>query len=202
MNEREAHPEGTPRERLPWVVTPWLQPFWYAYLAFSWWRAGAGELSGAGAAGLQVALVPVGKLAGALSESAFYALWWRGRGHRLPYWRFFCAVASASLADVFAVSLAQRVKEAPALTACLAPLAGLHVLGSSAFASPSLRVAFGGLGLLTALRLGITASAQSRAMGIRAIDATATTVIVWLLTRIVTWWATDLLRGRSPLPVG
>lgn len=203
MNERDAHELTRPDERLPWVVKPWLQPFWYAYLAFSWWRAGAAESAGANLSGAAAALLPLAKLAGALSEAAFYALWWRGRHLRLPYWRFFCVVASASLADVFSIGLAQRAREGPAAaSAWLAPIAGLQLLGARAFASSSLRVAFGGLGALALVRLGMTAGAQARATGARATEAVATTAIVWLLCRIATWWVTDLLRGRSPLPIG
>ena len=203
MSEREAHRPEPRDDRLPWLVRPWLQPFWYAYLAFSWWGAGVAETAGAKLSAPAAALVPAGKLAGALSEAAFYALWWRGRGRRLPYWRFLCVVVSASLADVVAIGLAQRARDgSPATSAWLAWVAGLRLLGAGAFGSPSLRVAFGGFGLLTLLRLGMTASAQSRATGVRAAEAFATTAIVWLLCRIAAWWVTDLLRGRSPLPIG
>jgi hypothetical protein len=204
MNEREEHPvlPASP-QALRWGMTPWVQPFWYAFLAYSWWRAGMGEAARVGAAAASAALVPAAKLAGLLSEAAFYVIWWRSRGRRLPYWRFFCVIASASLADVLAISVAERAHGAPwAVRTALAWVAGLHLLGDRAFASPSLRVAFGSLGLLTALRIGITATAQSRAVGARLAEAFAGTALVWLLGRIVTWWVTDLLRGSSPLPIG
>src|SRR5262249_45271316 len=75
MNERqEQGPQAASRPRLEWMVAPWLQPFWYAYLAHSWWHVAettsAGRLTNGGA------LVAASKLAGSLTEAAFYVLWW------------------------------------------------------------------------------------------------------------------------------
>jgi len=189
---------------LPWALAPGWQLFWYAYLAFCWWQVGIGEVARAGtaSAAAAAALVPAGKLAGFLSEAAFYCLWWRGGGRRLPYWRFFCVVASASLADVLAIRLAEMAHTAsPALAAWLPPLAGLQAWRGGEWGSPGLRVTFGTLGILTAVRIGVTAHAQSRALGIRGAVALVWTAVVWVLGRIALLWITDLARGRSPLPV-
>ena len=197
---QRASAAGSPR--LAWLVSPWLQPFWYGYLAFAWWQVGVGEASHAGtaSAATAAALVPAGKLAGALSEAGFYRLWWRGRG--LPYWRFFCVVASASLADVFSANLLGRARATTAAArAIAAALAGPVALGGSWFASPGPRLVLGGLGLLTAVRIAITANAQAKGAGVRRPVALGWTVLVWTLGRLGTWWIADLARGRSPLPV-
>jgi hypothetical protein len=213
MSEREHLPQETQPERalesdaarspaLPWAVAPGWQPFWY--LGFCWWQAGVGELARAGTASAAsaAALVPAGKLAGFLSEATFYWLWWRGGGRRLPYWRFFCVVASASLADVLAIRLAEIAHTAsPAFAAWGAALAGLQAWRGDAWGSPALRITFGTLGILTAARIGVTAHAQARALGIRGAVALAWTAVVWALGRIALLWITDLARGRSPLPV-
>jgi hypothetical protein len=200
MSEREAAgPQAASRPKLEWIVAPWLQPFWYAYLAHGWWRAAAtangGHLTSGGA------LVVAAKLAGTLTEGAFYVLWWRSRGRTLPFWRFFCVVASISLADVFAIGLAERLRaSSPAAALWLVPLVGVHALGSGA-GSSGLRTAFGGLGLLTVLRISVTARAQSRGTGARFAAALGWTALFWIMGRVAMWWLADLLRGRSPLPV-
>lgn len=205
MNETREHREGAAPTRLPWLMAPWLQPFWYSYLAFCWWQAGVGEATRAGTASAAsaAALVPAGKLAGALTEAAFYHLWWRGRGSRLAYWRLFLVVSSASLADVFAADLAARASAAgPAARGFLAALAGPHALGDSVLGSPAARALLGSLGLLTVLRIAVTADAQARGAGVRFRAALGWTALVWLLGRLSMWWITDLARGRSPLPLG
>jgi hypothetical protein len=200
MSEREAAgPKAASRPRLEWIVAPWLQPFWYAYLAHAWWRVA--ETTNAGGLMSGGALVAAAKLAGALTEAAFYVLWWRSRGRGLPFWRFFCVVASISLADVFAIGLAERLRTAsPGAALWLAPLVGFHALGSGV-GSSGLRAAFGGLGLLTVLRIFVTARAQSRGTGARFAAALGWTALFWIMGRVAMWWLADLLRGRSPLPV-
>jgi len=196
MNEREA--PGS-RPRLEWIVAPWLQPFWYAYLTHSWWRVA--ETTSAGRLPSSGALVVAAKLAGGLTEAAFYVLWWRSRGRSLPFWRFFCVAASISLADVFAIGLSERLRTAPhGAVLWLTPLVGLHALGAGA-GSSALRAAFGSLGLLTLLRIGVTARAQSRGAGVSFVAALGWTALFWAMGRVAMWWLADLLRGKSPLPV-
>jgi len=200
MNEREEQgPKVASRPRLEWMVAPWLQPFWYAYLAHSWWHVAettsAGRLTNGGA------LVAASKLAGSLTEAAFYVLWWRSRGRALPFWRFFCVVASISLADVFAIGLTERLRTAPhPVVIWLGPLAGLRAMGAG-WGSSGLRAAFGSLGLLTLLRIAVTARAQSRGAGASFAATLGWTALFWTMGRVAMWWLADLLRGRSPLPV-
>src|SRR6267142_2625934 len=171
MSERESLPEP-PTQHLPWAVPPWAQPFWYAYVAYSWWQVGVlegtrGE-SGIGGASTVFAttLLPLAKCSVCLLEAAFYRLLWRSRGRTLPFWRFFCVVASASMADVVAIHLGNLAEDGtPALIQWLAPIAGLAVAGDAILPSATLRAAFGTVGLLTAVRIGLTGWAQSKALG-------------------------------------
>lgn len=144
-------------------------------------------------------LAVAGKLSTFLLEAAFYCLLWRVFGRRLPFWRFFCVVVSASTTDLLAGSIANQVAEAPHLAARLAPLAGLRLAGEGFLPGGALRVAFGTLGLLTALRIGLTAFAQARALNVRFTGALAVIGSVWLLTRIAILWSVDLMKGASPL---
>jgi hypothetical protein len=141
------------------------------------------------------------QVVGHLGEALLYRLWWRWRGLDLPYWRFFSWIAVYSATDLFAVSLAQRAEDTPALAAWIAPLAGVGLLHASPLHDDAaLRAGFGGLGLLTAARVLITAHAQAVALGIRLGRPLAFTVGAWLVVRLVTWWSVDLLHGASPLP--
>ena len=59
--------------------------------------------------------------------------------------------------------------------------------------------AFGNLGVLTLLRVGMTGWAQARSLGRPLTGPLALTVAAWLLTRVTSWWSFDLLRGLSPV---
>lgn len=215
-----AHPRFEPERAGPgagagavvrpaWGVSPWLQPFAYAYLAWCWWRVGVADAVGgesvpsmAWARSLAPALLVAGKFGGFLIETLFYRLLWRGRGRSLPFWRFFCVVAFASLTDVLAFHAGSLVRDrSPGLGPWLAPVVGLHL--ASGFVldwSPALRAAFGTAGLLTAIRLALTAYAQQRAFAIRWRSALTWTGLVWLVTRLAILFTVDLMRGMSPLP--
>ena len=193
---------------LRWPFVPWFLPFWYGGLAFSWWQAtnqemGPAERAGATAAGLAIGLSLAGKLTGWLVESSFYHYFWKGRGRRLPFWRFFCVVASASTADLLSRVLAASVRRDPGLGPWLAWIAGLQLAQGPAWLSaPALRAMFGTLGLLTVVRLSLTAQAQRAALGLSFARALAWTAVIWLLTRIALFFAVDLMSGMSPLPRG
>jgi hypothetical protein len=137
-----------------------------------------------------------------VSEAAFYVLVWRARSSRLPFWRFLGFVIAFSVTDQLAYGLAAPFKDGGA-PAWRVALAGLHLAAGTPFHdSPAIRAAFGSIGLLTALRIGLTAIPQARAAGRRLIGPLILTALVWLLTRIAAWWAFDLIRGMSPVGGG
>src|SRR5262245_45272544 len=193
-------------KRLPWVMPPALLPLWYAGVAWSWWRVFHHELSAAPPAppaamppaAFAVWLAMVGKVLGHLSEAAFYVLLWRARNQRLPFWRFFAVVVSASLADPFAHAIA--VQADPGAVEAWRPwIAGAHLASGTVFHdSPAVRAAFGSVGLVTLCRIGITAAAQARALSRGFAETTALTVAVWLLSRIAGLWRVDWTRAVTP----
>jgi hypothetical protein len=190
---------------LGWPFTPWILPIWYAALAYGWWRAiaseGLGAPSGSRAMAPTVALALAGKLAGFLVEAGFYHSFWKGHGRRLPFWRFFSVVATASTADLLARLLAALARRDPGLGPWLAPVAGLELLHRAAW-PPALRAAFGSLSLLTLIRLALTGAAQRQALGLSFARVMAWTAGVWLATRVALLFVVDLMSGMSPLPRG
>ena len=193
---------------LRWPYVPWFLPFWYAGLALSWWQVSIQDLRPAERAAttvssLAIGLALAGKLAGWLVESAFYQFFWKGRGRHLPFWRFFCVVVSASTADLFARVIAASVHRNPRLGPWVAWIAGLQLAhGPGWLSTTALRSMLGTLGLLTVLRLSITAWAQRAALGLSFARALAWTALFWLLTRVALFFTMDLMSGMSPLPHG
>jgi hypothetical protein len=57
---------------------------------------------------------------------------------------------------------------------------------------------FGTAGLLTGLRIYLTARQQARALETPIAGPLALTLTAWLVTRVAVWWGLDLLRGMSP----
>jgi hypothetical protein len=140
------------------------------------------------------------RLVASALEAAFYALWWRTRGARLPYARFLVALVALSLVDRLSLGLAALAGRTPALAAWLAPVAGLHLVKERwPGLEPGLLAAFGSLGLLTLARLVMTAWLQSAGLGCRLRGPLLVTALAWSATRVALWWATDLFRGMSPL---
>jgi hypothetical protein len=171
----------------------------------SWWEAAyrhGGELGVGQHLNLAVAasLMVVSRVLASVVEALAYTLWWRARGARLPYGSFLVALVALSIVDRCALSLALVATRSPALGPWLAPVAGLHVLGSGWLASePGLRAALGSSGLLTLARIALTAWLQAAALQRRLGGVLLVTAGAWLVTRVVLWWMTDLLRGVSPI---
>jgi hypothetical protein len=182
-----------------------MNVFLFLIAIASWWELGlrqGGELGAGQQLNLAVAatIMVLARLAASAVEALAYTLWWRTRGARLPYARFFVALVALSLVDRFAQSLVALAGRAPALAPWLAPVAGLQLLKDRLPAvEPVLWVAFGSLGLLTLARIAITAWLQSVGTGCRLRGPLLVTTLAWLATRVALWWAMDLFRGMSPL---
>jgi hypothetical protein len=195
----------------PWGMAPWFQPIGYAYVALGWWQVARAEVSGleqatsaVTAPGLATLATLAGRFGGFLLETAFYHLFWKSRGRRLAFWRFFSVVVLASMSDLLAQAMSDFARRHPGhLAACLVPFAGLHLASGTIFHSEAaVRAAWGSVGLLTALRLTLTARGQAQAIGVRLRTTLIGTGAVWLATRIMILWTVDLLKGMSPLPGG
>lgn len=189
-----------------WPLFPWLMPLWCAFVLFGWWEAGRDQLASApvGAttpAGPATAILPalmvLGCAAGWAAEAGFYVSWWRWRGRRLAYWRFLSWVVSLSLADLCVESirqnLARGVWEPGAWWLVLVGLGNATRTGDVSAVS----VAFGGLGLITAVRIVATAHVQSAALRVRFAPVALLVCAAWVLCRIAAGWMFDLARGAS-----
>ncbi len=142
----------------------------------------------------------LGRVLTSAVEALAYTLWWRTRGARLPFGRYFVAVVVLSLADLVALALAAQAARTPELAPWLAPVAGLHLLKGWLHDEAGLRAAFGSLSLLTLVRIGLTAWLQAAALQRRLGGVLLVIGGAWLLTRLLLWWTTDLLRGTVPVP--
>jgi hypothetical protein len=186
----------------PDVLRTWV---WVLVMSIAWWNAGRDVLAG-GAAHAPAATTPaavavafaLAKLTGHLIEAAVYRAWWRLRAVRVSYLDLLAAVVSLSLFDL--LGLAVRARAAGA--AWLPWIVGPRAAGVAGAGEAGLAVAFSALGLLTLLRLAGTALVQRRLSGRGLGESIALTLGLWLATRLAVWWTVDLLRGRSPVPLG
>lgn len=190
---------------LSWPFTGAGLPLLYLWLAWSWWfeiRFQVAALA-ASAPTLDVdtfAAMGLGaRMLATSSEAGVYTLWWRSRGHRLPYWRFLSWVAALSATDLVGYSLRRAATDAPDASRWLiAALAGPGALESSG--APGGLAGFGGLGILTLARVAMTAWAQARGIGRSLVGPLLLTASAWLATRLIGWWSFDLMKGLSPIP--
>jgi hypothetical protein len=184
----------------PDALRTWV---WVLVMSIAWWNAGRDVLAGAAAHAPATAAPPamavafaLAKLGGHLIEAAAYRAWWTLRAVRVRYLDLLAAVVSLSLLDLLGLALRSRASGAAWLPWVVGPRAG-GIAGAG-----GLGVAFGALGLLTLLRLAGTAYVQRRLSGRGLTESFALTLGLWLATRLAVWWAVDLLRGRSPVPLG
>jgi hypothetical protein len=191
-------------ERLSWL--------WWTIVAVNWWaltdrqiRAaglGSGD-AGVGASVTTLALAAVaGRFIGFAFETGFYTLWWRAWGSPLRFGPLFNRISLLSLIDVAAGTIGDLARErGGGLAAWMAPVVGFGVVAdASRGALPAALTAFGTTGLLTLLRIGLTARFQALARGRRMLGPLVLVFFSWLATRLVTAWTIDLARGMSPSP--
>jgi hypothetical protein len=191
---------------LDWPFPPGLLSILLLWVGWSWWKeifaqTEAAAMTAAGAAPAALVWLGLGARGLAtLTEAAVYVLWWKSHGARLRYWRFAAWIAALSAADLFGFALGRAAQHAPDVVRILcAILAGPLAGGDPWVVASGAMAAFGNLGLLTLLRIGVTAWAQARGTGRSPGGALVVTGHAWLLTRLATWWSFDLLRGMSPV---
>lgn len=200
--ERETHATRSPQ--LDWPFPPGLLLVLFLWVGWSWWKEIVAQLQAATTApeaAPALAWLALGARGLAtLTEAAIYVLWWKSRSARLQYWRFAAWIAVLSVADLFGFALGRAGEEAPdVLQIVCAILAGRGALNDSPVVESGAMAAFGNFGVLTLLRIGMTAWAQARGTGRALGGPLAITVHAWLLTRLTTWWSFDLVRGLSPV---
>ena len=183
---------------------------WLVAVAACWWAAATillpqavasqlGRTSPA-AVPLALALSVLGRFAGFGIEAGFYYLWWKVQQRRVRPACFFAWIVTFSLLDFLGMGLGRLASHHSGASPWLAPVAGIGLLrsrwpdlGAGAWAG------FGTAGLLTGLRIYLTARQQARALRSPLAGPLALTLCAWLLTRVAVWWGVDLLRGMSPV---
>lgn len=200
-----AHAQLARPATLAWPFAPVGLPLVYLWLAWSWWLEIRTQVLVATDtlptmdAGTMATVGLGSRALATLSEAGVYALWWKGRSLRLPYWRFLSWVAALSATDLLGFSMRRLAGNTPELRILAASLAGPGALETSPAGSGGM-AGFGSLGILTVLRVGMTGWAQARGIGRPIAGPLLLTASAWLLTRLIGWWSVDLMRGLSPLP--
>jgi hypothetical protein len=199
---------------LPRPLPSWLGPAWAILILGLWWLTldtTTAPLLARGDAAVPIEAVRFGitmavvvRLVASLFEATFYRSWWRLRGHALPFGALWLWLLALSILDMFAQLLptlfgddGSPIGVAGALLCGIRPLIpDTDGLGAAA------RVIFGPLCVLTLGRIGLTAWLQAHATGARFPRVMAFTMLVWLVTRVLAWWVSELARGQSPLSGG
>ena len=132
-----------------------------------------------------------------LLEAAVLRMVWGARGVTIPFAPLAFALWLLTTIESCAGALLARVPPGSAGAVWLAPWVGYRALAGSAAGANGWTFAFAGAGLLTALRIGLSAAAQSRLAGRRLREAASLVVAVWLVSHVLLAWLVELSRGRS-----
>jgi hypothetical protein len=205
VRPEHERPTAEPR-RLDWPFPPVPLSILIVWIGWTWWREILAQCDAAATSvtlGTPASLAWLGLGARALatlSEAGIYVLWWKGRGARLAYWRLAAWIAMLSAADLFGFALGRAAEGAPTLVriSCTV-LAGPLAWGGTPTVESGTMAAFGNCGVLTLVRVTMTAWAQARGVGRPLRGPLMLTVAAWLVTRLATWWSFDLVRGMSPV---
>ena len=133
------------------------------------------------------------QLAFTAGEAAAAAAAWRLMGHRVRWSALAPRLLVASSAETLAASIASGRAHLPRGVALA--LAGPRAAESAP--SHGLAAAFAAVGLLTLVRLLLSAWLQARAARASFASAIALVLTLWLGSRLAVWWTFDLLQGRS-----
>lgn len=207
MSESRAIPSRS--QGAPWLAGPWwVQVALIALVACQWQHdlatrfpvvlsARAARSAGAGSE-TAAWIGAMAQLSLNALECLFYVTWWRGRGVRLPVFALYALLVFYSLTDLIAAGLAHWAWSHGRAALVVAPVAGFQALWTRAAGHEGIALAFGGVGLLTLLRLLGTIQAQV-ACGAPRARAVRLTLGAWLACRLLVWWSLDLARGASPV---
>ena len=188
-------PRSTPSEPHMRVTALLVTLFWFDVL---WEGARLHPTSGLGP--LAVALVG---LASQLVFSCLEALAaraaWQMLGHEPTWGALATRIVAASSAEAFAVSIATGGTGLPSWLAQL--LAGA-LAAPLATTDTGLAFAFSGFGVLALVRLALSAHAQARLVRVPFARGALVVSVLWLATRLIMWWSSELAQGRSFQPWG
>lgn len=120
---------------------------------------------------------------------------WRAQGVRVA-WRFLVTrIVTVSVCEAFALAVVTGSVVLPAAWAIA--LAGSRA-GPGVPPADGWATATAGVGLLAALRVGVSAHAQAALAGVTFRRGLAVVLGLWLASRLVLWWTSDLVLGGGP----
>lgn len=183
-------PRVAPRERHVRVTALLVAALWFDVLLASARHARVGALPplATAAAGLATQI-----LFTALEALAARAAW-HATGRALRWRELAPRLFAVSSAEAFAISVATGGTVLPSWLAQL--LAGARA-APGPVPDTGLAFAFAAFGLLTVLRVVLSAHAQARLAGARWSHALGLVTALYLATRLAMWWTSDLMQGRS-----
>jgi hypothetical protein len=142
-------------------------------------------------------IATLARLAGNALEAAFYVLSWRAFGHRIPFLRLFAWITLLSGADLLAFEMRQHfLNTRGTVPVAVAIVSGIGGLPGS-WLPRAFHAAFASAGLITLIRIALTARAQTLATGVAFVRTLAFTAATWLLTHLALGFGYALLQGRS-----
>jgi len=177
-----------------WIVAALAAAFWFDVLADAARRGvmSAGDPGfppgAAGAAGLTA------QLAFTCCEALVAGGAWRLLGHAARWRSLAPRLLAVSAAEAFAVALASGQVALPAPLAVV--LAGTRAAGGGPAASGA-AFAFSTFGLLTLVRLALSADAQARVAQAPPARSLLLVAAFYLATRVALAWGFDLVQGQS-----
>jgi hypothetical protein len=183
-----------------WPFPAWFGPALFAYIAWTWWQVSKTQIDAAtGGAdippALGASLALLARCVGWLLESGYYVLWWKWRRRTLPFWWYFQWTVAISMLDLLAEAIRRDVPVAAAVT-WRTWWVGVGAGGGVEAAVPGgWVVAFGGVGLLTLVRLAMVIRVQREALGPVGLGPLWIVAATCLAGRLVALWSHDLLRG-------
>lgn len=122
---------------------------------------------------------------------------WRAQGVRVAWRALVTRIVAVSVCEAFALAVVTGSVVLPAAwaIALAGPRAGPVVPPADGWAT-----ATAGVGLLAALRVGVSAQAQAALAGVTFRRGLAVVLGLWLASRLVLWWTSDLVLGGGPAP--
>ncbi len=209
--ERPTHTTTTGPARFPaglpaaWAPVLLLLPLaaWIESARRLYAQAGAHEAfealarSGSMSPGALVGLALALTLGAVLAEAVCLRMVWGARGVTPPFLPLAFVLWLLTTIESCAAAVLARVPPGSAGAVWLAPWVGYRALAGSAAGANGWTFAFAGAGLLTALRIGLSAAAQARLAGRRLREAAALVFAVWLVSHVLLAWMVELSRGRS-----
>jgi hypothetical protein len=188
-------PRARHREASAWGIALLVATMWFDVLYSAALHAGAMTLP-PWLAALAGVVTQLGFTAG---ESWFAAHAWRATGASASWRELAPRLLSVSSVEALAATIATGHRTVPVTLAVW--LAGARARGDGPPGS-GLAFAFAALGVLTVVRLLLSAHAQAAVARASFVRALVVVLTLYLATRLVMWWSFDLLQGRSFQPWG